>query len=106
MLRTIIATVACAAFLTVVAAPSVQAADCKIAKDEKTEVGKACKDGGIKRAKAVMKAMVKAAKKADHKVDCDTCHANEEDWELTKDGKSKYKELLEKIGKKDEAAKF
>jgi hypothetical protein len=73
--------------------------DCTIAKDATTEVGKACVEGGIKRAKAVMKAMVKQAKKADLKLDCDSCHKNEEKWDLTSDAKDQYKKLLAAVGK-------
>lgn len=72
--------------------------DCKIATDPTTEVGKACKEGGIKRAKAVMKAMTKQAKK-ELKVDCDSCHKNEDDWTLTGDARDKYKEMLKIVGK-------
>jgi len=73
--------------------------DCTIAKDATTEVGKACAEGGIKRAKAVMKAMVKQAKKSDLKLECDSCHKNEEKWDLTSDGKEQYKKLLAANGK-------
>lgn len=99
MLRHVIATFVCGIFLTTVAAGTSRANDCKISKDEKTEVGKACKEGGVKRAKAVMKAMTKEAKKQGMKIDCDSCHKNEEDWELTPDGAEKYKEMLKTIGK-------
>ncbi|MCG5053908.1 MAG: hypothetical protein KA712_13170 [Myxococcales bacterium] len=68
--------------------------DCTIAKDEKTEVGKACKEGGIKRAKTVMKTMTKTAKKKGMKVDCDTCHKDETKWTLTDDAKKKFEEML------------
>ncbi len=71
--------------------------DCKVAKDDSSDVGKACKEGGIKRAKAVMKAMVKQAKKAGMKTDCDSCHKDEENWELTSDGKDKFKEMVTKL---------
>jgi hypothetical protein len=73
--------------------------DCTVAKDATTEIGKACAEGGVKRAKAVMKAMVKQAKKQEMKLDCDSCHKNEEKWDLTSDAKDQYKKLLTLLGK-------
>jgi hypothetical protein len=70
---------------------------CTIAiKGEENAVTKACKEGGIKKAKSVMKAMQKAGKAKGLKVDCDTCHKDETAgvWTLTKDAEAKFKELL------------
>lgn len=69
--------------------------DCKIAVKGDNQVVAGCKAGGIKRAKAVMKAMTKLAKEKGMKVDCDSCHKNEENWELTKDGGDQFKKMLE-----------
>jgi len=71
--------------------------DCTIAKDEKTDIGKACKEGGIKRAKTVMKEMTKKAKKKGMKIDCDTCHKDETKWTLIDEAKKKYEEFA-KLG--------
>jgi hypothetical protein len=68
--------------------------DCTIAKDASTEVGAACKKGGIKRAKKVMKTMTRKAKKQGMRVDCDSCHKNETDWELTDDAEKQFKEMV------------
>jgi hypothetical protein len=67
---------------------------CTISKGE-NDVVKACKAGGIKRAKTVMKSMTKLAKDAGKKWECDSCHKNEEDWALTDDGDTLFKEMLE-----------
>jgi len=102
MLKTTFALLAAGLFVTTVTLGSAQAADCKIATDAKTDVGKACKEGGVKEAKKVMKKMTRKAKKAGFKVggskvDCDSCHANEEDWKLTKDGKKQFEAMLKVI---------
>jgi uncharacterized protein YxeA len=84
------------------AAPS-QAADdnkCTIAtKDAGSEVGKACKEGGIKKAKTVMKAMQKKGKDKGVKFDCDDCHKDEANanWTLNADAQDKFKKLLAAI---------
>jgi hypothetical protein len=73
--------------------------DCVIAKDSTSEVGKACKEGGLKKAKAVMKAQTKTAKAGGMKVDCDSCHKNEKDWTLTDNGKEDFKKMQAIIAK-------
>ena len=70
---------------------------CTIAiKGEENAVTKACKEGGIKAAKTVMKKMQKAGKAKKLTYDCGTCHKDETagNWTLTKDAESKFKELL------------
>lgn len=58
-------------------------------------IDQACARGGIKEAKAVMKDMVKKAKKQGLKMDCDNCHKDETDWaQFTPEAKQKFKELL------------
>lgn len=86
------------------ALPRAGAADddkpCTITKEtDDHQVGKACKEGGIKRAKAVMKAMQKVAKKNGMDVECDSCHKNEDDWALTSDAKEQFKKMLEIVAK-------
>ena len=78
-----------------------QAADdknkCTIAVKGDNPVTKACKEGGIKRAKATMKAMQKAAKDKGMKVECDDCHKDEAggDWTLNKDAEEKFKKMAD-----------
>ena len=67
---------------------------CTIALKGENPVVKACTKGGIKEAKKTMKAMVKVAKDAGKKWECDSCHKNEEDWKLTADGEKLFKEML------------
>ena len=94
MFRKSIAAFSFVAF-TALSAGSLQAAgDCTIAKKGDNAVAKACKEGGIKEAKKVMKKMVKVAKDSGKKWDCDSCHKNEEDWKLTGDGEKLFKEML------------
>lgn len=71
--------------------------DCTIATKDDNQVSAACKAGGIKRAKAVMKAMTKVAKQKAMKVDCDSCHKNDTDYALTSDAKEQFKKMLELV---------
>ena len=95
MLRTFTASLSLAT-LVAFAAPAAIAADakCTIAVKGDNAVVKACEKGGIKEAKKTMKAMVKVAKDKGKKMDCDTCHKNEEDWKLNGDGEKLFKDLL------------
>jgi hypothetical protein len=70
---------------------------CTIAVKNDNAVVKACKEGGIKRAKSTMKAMQKVAKEKGMKVECDDCHKDEAagDWTLTKDAEDKFKKMAE-----------
>ena len=69
---------------------------CTIATKGDNDVVKACKAGGIKRAKATMKQMQKAGKEKGMKVECDDCHKDEAagNWTLNKDAEDKFKKLL------------
>ena len=70
---------------------------CTIAiKGEENAVTKACKEGGIKKAKSVMKAMQKKGKDKGLKFECDDCHKDEAagNWSLNKDAEEKFKKLL------------
>lgn len=74
--------------------------DCTIATKGDNGVVKGCKEGGIKRAKAVMKAMTKVAndkgmKINGAKVECDACHKNETDWALTANAEKDFEKMLE-----------
>ena|SRR5437868_12464629 len=73
---------------------------CKLAKGD-SRVAKACADGGVKKAKAEMKEMVKEGKAKGVKVDCDDCHKDDSHYDqLTAEGKEKFKKLLAAIDKK------
>lgn len=68
---------------------------CKLATKGDSPVAKACKDGGIKKAKQVMKELTKKAKAAGTKFDCDDCHKDDAHYDLlTDDGNDKFKKLL------------
>jgi hypothetical protein len=95
MFKKALGTLFAVAFVCALAAPVAAAEnDCTIAKDPSTTAGKACKEGGIKEAKKVMKAMTKDAKKKGMKVDCDSCHKDETKWTLTDDAKKKFDEMV------------
>lgn len=76
------------------------AVKCKLATKAESDVGKACAEGGVKKAKGVMKDMVKRAKAAGTKFDCDDCHKEDDFSQLTADGAEKFKKLLAAIAKK------
>jgi hypothetical protein len=74
---------------------------CKLATKGDSPVVKACTDGGIKKAKATMKDMVKQGKAAGVKMECDDCHKDEKQYDvLTDDAKDKFKKLLAALAKK------
>jgi hypothetical protein len=74
---------------------------CKLATKPDGPVGKACAEGGMKKAKQTMKELVKAAKAGGVKFDCDDCHKDDAKYEiLTDDGKEKFKKLLAAAQKK------
>src|SRR2546423_14382248 len=69
---------------------------CKIAVKGDSPVLRACKDGGVDRAKATMKRMLGVARgrqKGRHFA-CDECHLDEDSWKLTDDARTRFKELL------------
>jgi hypothetical protein len=87
-----------AGLLTLTLSTATSRADdkCTIATKDKNAVVDACKEGGIKKAKSVMKAMQKKGKEKGLKFECDTCHKDEAagNWTLNKDAEAKFKELL------------
>ncbi len=100
MLRTLRGVIA-AGFLgaVLVVANSGLAADepgkCALATKGESPVAKACAQGGIKEAKKAMKDLIKKAKAAGVKFDCDDCHADDAKYDvLTDDAKDKFKKLL------------
>jgi hypothetical protein len=69
--------------------------DCKLAIKGDSPVAKACREGGVKQAKAVMKDLVKRAKDSGAKFRCDDCHKDPQDFtKLAADAKTRFKELL------------
>ena len=71
---------------------------CTIAIKASNPVVQACKDGGIKKAKAVMKQMQKKGKDGGLKFECDECHKDESagNWTLKDKAEEKFKQLLAK----------
>ncbi len=99
MLRSLFASVAVVSLFALSSVGAARAEDdnkCKIAIKDDNAVVQACKVGGIKRAKATMKAMTKVAKEKGKKWDCNDCHKDESEgkWDLTKDGEKLFKEML------------
>jgi hypothetical protein len=78
---------------------SSRAADdkCTIATKGDNAVVKACKEGGIKKAKAAMKTLQKTGKDKGVKFECDDCHKDESagNWTLKPDAEDKFKKLLD-----------
>lgn len=71
------------------------ASKCKLATSGDGPIAQACAKGGIKKAKAVMKEMVKAAQAAGLKYDCDHCHKDDADYSvLTSDAPKKFDKLV------------
>lgn len=73
---------------------------CKIATKGETPTAKACATGGRAAANKVMKEMVAKAKAKGEKFDCDGCHKDRENFELTKNAIADYKKLEAAIAKK------
>jgi hypothetical protein len=64
-------------------------------------VAKACSEGGLKAARATMKDLVKRARSAGVKFECDRCHSDEKDFsQLTKGAREKFAHLLAAAAKK------
>lgn len=101
MLRTAIAslTLSLALAFSSTARAEDDANKCKISVKGDNAVVAACKAGGIKRAKATMKAMMKVSKEKGKKWECNDCHKDETagNWEITKDGEKHFKEMIELI---------
>jgi hypothetical protein len=86
----------------VVASQGLAAGDgkCKRAKGD-SPVAKACAEGGIRKAKLVMKDMVKQGKAAGVKTECDDCHKDDANYDvLNEDGQALFEKLLAVYEKK------
>jgi hypothetical protein len=69
-------------------------APCTIATKGQSPVAKACAEGGIPKAKLVMKELAKKARAAGTKLQCDDCHKDDVKYELTADARDKFKKLV------------
>jgi hypothetical protein len=97
MVRKLITTLALGAFAVISTGSTASAQDCTLVKPGvDNPVVQACKKGGIKQAKTVMKTMVAKAKKNGMKVDCDNCHESTETFKLTGDAEKLFKDLMAK----------
>jgi hypothetical protein len=67
---------------------------CTIATKGDSPVAKACREGGLFKAKTAMKAMAAKARKAGTKFQCDDCHKDDQKYDLTADARDKFKKLL------------
>jgi hypothetical protein len=68
---------------------------CKLAVKGTSPVAQACRDGGVKAAKATMKELVAKAKANGQKFRCDDCHKDPQDnTKLAADAPEKFKKLL------------
>jgi hypothetical protein len=68
---------------------------CKLAVKGDSPVAQACRDGGVKAAKATMKELVAKAKANGQKFKCDECHKDPQDnTKLTADARDRFKKLL------------
>jgi len=94
--------VLCGFFLLAVSATGVTSAGepCKIATKGDTPTAKACASGGRQAATKVMKEMVSKAKANGAKFDCDGCHKDRDNFELTKNATADYKKLEAAAAKK------
>jgi hypothetical protein len=81
------------------------AKSCTIAVKGDSPVAKACQEGGIDAAKKVMKSLRNEARDKGMKVDCDTCHRNEDNWALTDQARDQFRKMLEVTGKAPAPAK-
>ena len=68
---------------------------CKLAVKGSSPVAQACRDGGVKAAKATMKELVNKAKANGQKFRCDDCHKDPQDnTKLAADAHERFKKLL------------
>jgi hypothetical protein len=67
---------------------------CVIATSGKSPVAEACAKGGLIDAKRVMKDLVKKGRSVGQKYECDDCHKNDTGYDLTPQGRDKFKALL------------
>ena len=71
---------------------------CRLVRDRQSPVAHACMRGGIKEAKKAMKSLVNRARRNGLKFECDSCHRNEENWQLTDDARANFTSMLAAAG--------
>ena len=72
---------------------------CELAIRGDSPVSRACHEGGIAKAKLVMKDLVRRARAGGLRLTCDDCHSTQDDYgDLTGDARDKFKKLLEAAG--------
>jgi hypothetical protein len=70
---------------------------CRIAKGE-SPVAKACVEGGLMKAKQTMRAMIKEARAAGARFECDDCHSDDSAYDkLTPEARDKFAKLLASV---------
>ena len=69
-------------------------ADCAIATKGESPVARACNEGGLIQAKRTMRDLVKKGRAAGTKFECDDCHKNDTNYELTAQARDNFKRLL------------
>lgn len=69
---------------------------CKLATKGDSPVAKACQEGGVSKARGLMKKMVTQANKSGMNVKCETCHDHfDARYDLlTKDGRAQFDKML------------
>jgi RNA polymerase sigma factor (sigma-70 family) len=71
---------------------------CAIAVEGDSPVAQACRREGRRGAKKVMKGMVAQAKKRGQRLECDSCHRNDQDWALQGEARRRFEALLSASG--------
>jgi RNA polymerase sigma factor (sigma-70 family) len=79
---------------------------CRIAGKGDSPVARACREGGIKRAKATMKQLQKLGKARGLKLECDECHKDESagNWTLAEGAAEKFNKLLAAVSEAGDSA--
>ena len=72
---------------------------CRLVRDRQSPVAHACMRGGIKEAKKAMKNAGQARQGRNGlQFECDSCHRNENDWQLTDDARANFTSMLAAAG--------
>jgi hypothetical protein len=71
---------------------------CTIATHGNSPVVQACADGGLVFARRAMRDLVRRAKAAGTRFECDECHRNDTNYELTPQARESFRKLLAAAG--------
>jgi hypothetical protein len=71
---------------------------CAIATRGDSPIVQACADGGVTMAKRTMRDLMKRAKTNGLKYECDDCHRNDTNFELTPQARDNFRRLLSAAG--------